>query len=130
MIFTSQEIEDFKARIMKAGLFFTEENPRWHWTFFDDVIEFKVGQDRSEQFVTVGPRRSTGFVMTTWAKLLGIDPPRSKKFESQLEYALANLNAIRRATESDSDISAKLLEVNWSLVKKRLNLDPDTPMPS
>lgn len=133
-MFSPQEIQSFKVRIAAAGLALTGEslegpNGEMSWIFSDDVADFQVGDDRDELFVAVGPRGATCFVMVTWARLLGIDPPRSKAFDSQLEYALVNLGRMKRAIESDRNILGNLRQVNWSIVKERLKLDPDTPMP-
>ena len=133
-MFSSQEIERFSVRITGVGFRLEEKTPEGpngevRWTFSDDVADFQVGDDRGELFVAIGPRGGTCFVMAAWAKLLRIDPPQSQEFNPQLEYALMNLDGIRRAIESDDDILEKLLEVNWSIVKASLNLDPDMPRP-
>jgi hypothetical protein len=133
-MFSTQQIEDFKVRVSEAGLSLTEESPEGpngelRWTFSDDVADLQVGDDRGELFVAVGPRGATCFVGATWVGLLGIDPPRSEEFDSQLEYSLANLDKMRKAIESDGDILENLRDANWSIVKKSLNIDPNMPRP-
>ncbi|MFJ8539182.1 hypothetical protein [Streptomyces sp. NPDC093591] len=51
-----------------------------------------------------------------------------ESFESEVAFVRDRLNEIAVAAQS-GDIGARLIGINWAIVKDRLGLDPDMPLP-
>ena len=131
----SQEtINAFTARLSSAGFTLASERlggPMGSalWRFSSALIDFEVVDDHGQLSVVVGPKGEYRFFAVTWAAFLGIALPVSAEFDQQLDFGLAHLEEIERAIEGDSRVGEALEEINWSLVKQQLGLDPGMPRP-
>ena len=54
---------------------------------------------------------------------------RSESFESESAFVQGRLHEVIAAVQSDENIEERLVEINWTIVKDRLGLDPGMPRP-
>ena len=132
---SAELVESFVRRPSGAGFALTREyddpiTGNAQWRFTSGVVDFEVGDDRDELYVTAGPAGVRGFGMITWAAVLGVQPPdypdhNEEQLGRQLDFALSNLDKIRTAIEGNDRILDELKEANRSIALRRLRLDED-----
>src|SRR5215469_16742429 len=123
-------VESFTRRLSEAGFTLIREyddpiTGDAQWRFSSGAVDFEVGDDRDELYVTAGPAGVRGFGMITWAAVLGIQPPEypdynEEQLSRQLDFALSNLGKIRMAIEGNDRILDELRQVNRSIAVRRL----------
>jgi hypothetical protein len=54
---------------------------------------------------------------------------QSEPFESEVAFVRNRLPEVIAAARSDENIGDRLIGINWVIVKDRLGLDPEMPLP-
>lgn len=128
-------IDELSAWLLRAGFERVDEELAG---FGDFLIRFKnarcqviVGCEKLQQYIMLAPRDGDPAVVPkVWQAYLDgtdADPEAVEPLESQLSFVYGRLDEVMSAVGRDSEISERLLEINWSLVKARLGLDPKMP---
>jgi hypothetical protein len=128
-------IDTLTSRLTARGFALTEHRS-WKqqmgsalWHFSSDILDIEIRSERGTPVITMGPRGRHLYDFEPWAELLGaaMEPPAS--FDEQVEFILNSIQAAASRVTGDPDIDETLRELNWTLVKSSLGLDPDMPRP-
>jgi hypothetical protein len=92
-------------------------------------LSVDVTNDRGQLAIGVGPRGKPTFGVQVWTHVLGVTESEEDGTEGDVKFFLQNMSQIEAATAADPSMLEKLKATNWRLVKERLGIDPDMPVP-
>ena len=97
--------------------------------FSSDLTDVELHNDRGLLSMSAGRTGAPTYGCRVWADLLGADLDDDPDVSLQTKFLLGHLGEIEQWIRLDPHIDERLRDLNWSLVKEHLGLDPDMPGP-